>query len=267
MTAVDLASFAEPKRDRWGRPLIVPPGGGKPKAYTRVSTLAKTLDDQSGLMLWKQRQTVKGVVKRADLYALAKSAGDDNRVLGDVVKQAMEAADSSAAANKGTAVHSFCEAVDLGNDIDIPGEYTADIAAYRKATAALDVVMAEKFCVNDRLECAGSFDRLVRLPDGRMVIADIKTGKDAAKYAVATAAQCALYASSVLYNVADDTRADFPAELDRSFGLLIHLPIGAGECHIYKLDLEFGLNFAEVAVEVRDWRKRKPVTLAWSASA
>jgi len=267
MTADVLAQFATPKRDRWGRPLIVPPGGGKAIAYTRVSTLAKTLDDQSGLMLWKQRQTAKGIARRADLYALAKAAGDDTRAMSDVVKQAMDAADSSAAANKGTAVHSFCEAVDLGHDIEIPHEYAADIAAYRKATAALDVVLAEQFVVCDALTAAGSFDRLVRLPDGRSVIADIKTGKDAAKYATATAAQCAVYANSQLYNADTDQRTDLPGDIDRTFGLLIHLPIGAGECHIHKLDLTFGYQWAEVAAEVREWRKTKPATLAWSATA
>ena len=70
--------------------------------------------------------------------------------------------------------------------------------------------MAEKFVVNDYLEAAGSFDRLVELPDGRVVMADIKTGKDAARYAVATAAQVAIYANSMLYAVATDTRTAFP---------------------------------------------------------
>src|SRR5690606_1008152 len=55
------------QRDRWGRPLIVPPGGGDPVAYTRVSTLAKALDDTSNLMAWKQRVTAVGLARRQDL--------------------------------------------------------------------------------------------------------------------------------------------------------------------------------------------------------
>ena len=39
-------------RDRWDRPLIIPPNGEQPVAYTRVSTLAKALDDLSQLMAW-----------------------------------------------------------------------------------------------------------------------------------------------------------------------------------------------------------------------
>ena len=264
---VNLADFATPKRDRYGRPMIVPLDGGKPKAYTRVSTLAKTLDDLNGLMLWKQRQTIMGVAKRADLYTLAKSCGDDKQTLNDIAKQAMDAASSSAAANTGTALHSFTESVDLGHDIDIPAEYANDIEAYRKATAILDVVLAEQFVVCDQLEAAGSFDRLVRLPNGDLVIADIKTGKDAARYATGTAAQMAVYANSVRYGVADNTRTPYPDGVNTSLGLLIHLPAGTGTCAIHKVDLKFGWEYAQVATEVRAWRKFKAAELAWEASA
>ena len=56
----------------------------------------------------------------------------------------------------------------------------------------------------------------MELPDGRMVMADIKTGK--AKTPRATpwpaAAQVAIYANSMLYAVATDTRTAFPDALD-----------------------------------------------------
>ena len=29
------------RRDQWGRYLVVPPGGGRPTGYTRVTTVAK----------------------------------------------------------------------------------------------------------------------------------------------------------------------------------------------------------------------------------
>ena len=35
------------ERDKWDRPLITPPDGGKPVGYTRASTLAKALDTRS----------------------------------------------------------------------------------------------------------------------------------------------------------------------------------------------------------------------------
>src|SRR5690242_11341562 len=57
----------EVPRDRWGRPLIRPLDGGQPEPYTRVSTLAKALDDLNQLMAWKQRKTAEGLIRRPDL--------------------------------------------------------------------------------------------------------------------------------------------------------------------------------------------------------
>ena len=50
-----------------GPPPIIPPDGGEPVAYTRVSTLAKALDDLNNLMAWKARKTAEGLVRRPDL--------------------------------------------------------------------------------------------------------------------------------------------------------------------------------------------------------
>ena len=49
----------------------------------------------------------------------------------------------------------------------------------------------------------------MELPDGRMVMADITSSKTPRRYAVATAAQVAIYANSMLYAVATDTRTAF----------------------------------------------------------
>ncbi len=104
-------------RDRWGRPLITPIGGGKPIGYTRVSTLAKAIDDTEGLTQWKLRQAIIGLTRRSDLISLAASKTDDKATLNRVAKEAMDAADSGAAANTGTALHSFTETADLKGDL------------------------------------------------------------------------------------------------------------------------------------------------------
>jgi hypothetical protein len=44
-----------------------PARGRRAHPYTRVSTLAKALDDLSNLMTWKQRKTAEGLVRRPDL--------------------------------------------------------------------------------------------------------------------------------------------------------------------------------------------------------
>lgn len=244
-------------RDRWGRPLIVPPGGGKAEAYTRVSTLAKALDDMTTLMDWKARMAITGLARRDDLLALARST-DDRKTLNGVVKSALEAAQASRAANIGTAVHSFTEAVDLGDMKieDVPADHRDMVADYR---AALDrhgvqVVSAENFVVNDELKAAGTFDRLV-LWNGRLVIADLKTGNAVKFLATSTALQIATYANSDFYDVDTATRSAMPVDVDT--GLLIHLPQDGAGCQIYTLDLAQGYEMARLAYAVREARKVK----------
>lgn len=64
---------AEQPRDRWGRPLIVPVGGGKPEGYKRTTTFIDVLDDKSNLTDWKTRIVVTGV---AAIEQKAKGEGD-----------------------------------------------------------------------------------------------------------------------------------------------------------------------------------------------
>ena len=96
-------------RDRYGRPLITPADGGKPVAYTRISTLAKALDDGSALANWKCRMTAIGLAKRPDLVSKTLAVADDKKEMGKVVTSAMEAAEADRAANIGTALHKFCD--------------------------------------------------------------------------------------------------------------------------------------------------------------
>jgi len=57
-------------RDRYGRPLVVPPNGGKPVAYTRATTIANSLDDASALTAWKMRMAAIGLTTRPDISTL-----------------------------------------------------------------------------------------------------------------------------------------------------------------------------------------------------
>ena len=67
-------SELEIPRDRWGRPLITPVGGGKPEPYTRVSTLAKTLDDKTALSKWMCRQTAIGLARTIRKQSVMRSS-------------------------------------------------------------------------------------------------------------------------------------------------------------------------------------------------
>ena len=245
-------------RDRFGRPLIVPVDGGKPRPYTRVSTLAKTLDDTFALTKWVARMTAKGIAGRDDLRHLVAST-DDKRSLDDACKAAQEFAGAGAKANLGTALHSFAEAVDTGKPMDaVPGEYRAHIQAYLDATkaAGLKSIACEQFVVNDDLEAAGTFDRLyLRSPEGKLRVGDLKTGGNPKFYALATAIQVATYARGSFYDVASGERKPLP--VDRSIGYLVHVPQDRPEATVYELDLEAGWLYANLAYDVRQARNAK----------
>ncbi len=261
--SITFASDApDVERDRWGRPLIVPADGGTPIPYTRISTLAKTLDSKEGLMEWKQRMVALGIGKRPDLAQLAAvTPADDKRKLRELIDAAMAAAESDKAANTGTVLHSLTEAFDRGTLDNIPDVHYRDLDAYEQATKGLVMRAIEGFVVNDHLQAAGTFDRLVQLPDGRVVIADLKTGQTENKYPHGVVTQCAIYARSHIYDIPTNTRTGYLPDLGVStdVGLLIHLPAGKGECSLYLLDLQVGWMLAQTAVAVRGVYKKMPL--------
>jgi hypothetical protein len=238
------------ERDRYGRPLVIPPGGGKKVSYRRVTTFIDVLDDRYALELWKQRQVAHGLAMRPDLVLKAASAAGDKKTLNEVVKTASEAAGSTQAATVGTALHAITEQIDRGEDALIPPSAQADVDAYRRATEHLTMRMIEVFVVNDDLQVGGTFDRVVEL-DGTLYVADIKTGTidwGAEKIAM----QLALYARSRRYEVRTGQRADL--EVDTTRGLVIHLPAGAGQCELKWADLAIGWSGVQIAKDVWDWR-------------
>lgn len=263
MTAVDnllAAVRPEPKRDRYGRYLITPRAGGKPKPYTRATTWAKTMADQYGLQQWQLRMCALGLGARHDLYArVAATRTDDKDGLNKLVEQAIEAAKASAGANLGTALHEFTERVDLGEEVSPPPPWDADVAAYRTTLAEAGVTVlpdwVERVVVCDGLEVAGTLDRLVEHA-GRVRVADLKTGN--VEYAWGEIAiQLAIYAHATsAYNYATDTHLELPS-IDTDVALVIHLPAGKATCTIFEVDIAAGWEAALLAERVRGWRKRK----------
>lgn len=253
------------ERDRWGRPLIVPVGGGDPVAYVRASTMAKALDDLSGLMAWKQRKTAEGLLIRPDLLtrlagALAVGHADEpatKRAVNRVCSEALEAAGGSTGASTGTGLHALTEALDRGVEpAFVPSDDRPRLDAYRIATRDMVALEAETFVVDDENHVAGSFDRLWLCPDGRVRVGDLKTGKGEADYPLSTAMQMAIYAHGLRYDPDTTERTRLHRDLDVSTGLLVHLPPGGG-CTVIPLDLDRGWYAARVAMAAyacRKWR-------------
>jgi len=263
------------QRDRWGRPLVIPPGGGSPVAYTRASTLAKALDDTSNLTAWKLRTVAVGLARRPDLRARVAGVlasypddpvADGKRDLNGILDAAADAGGGGWAASMGTAWHELTAAVDLGADpwdlVGLDEGVAARLVDYRDATALLDVLAVERFVVVDGLQVAGTLDRLYRLPDGRVVVGDLKTGSSDPAYPLAVAVQVATYAHGVLYDPDTGAREPLHPDLDTTTGLLVHLPQRGKGCRVYVLDLVAGWGAAQAAAVVREVRRLRPPDLA-----
>ena len=254
-------------RDRWQRPLIQPPGGGKAEPYTRCTTYVGALEDTNNLEKWKMRQVAIGLVARPDLLAAVRALHPtyDKSAVNAHCEAALEAAASSAAANVGTALHKLTEADDLGVlDLSILSpEEKQSIYAYRQAMvqAKLTVDQIETFVVHDGLKIGGTFDRTVNSGKRKFVF-DVKTGS--LDYGMGKIAmQLAVYAHSRHYNPETFERTDLDVDLERA--IVCHLPAGTGKCILHWVDIAAGWEAVQLASQVRSWRARKNLSEPFEA--
>jgi hypothetical protein len=260
----------EIERDGWGRPILPDPISRNRRAWTRVTTLANTISDRYALEQWSQRQLVKGFVANEDLLLRAAAAGDDRDELTRVVEAALDAARSSSAADKGTAVHRLTERLDAGEDVTVPRDYAADVEAYTAALREHQIKVLpgwiERFVLNRDLESGGTPDRLVSSPLSDLpMIFDLKTGANAVRYSsVEIAAQLTIYAWASHWW---DGRWHEMPEIDRDIGIVLHLPVGTGQATVYKVDLVKGRQIVRVSSEVRDARKLDNVMVPMEAGS
>jgi hypothetical protein len=258
MTSTITTVAPEIPRDRWGRPLVVPPGGGKRTAYTRCTTFIDCLDDRWALEQWKQRMTAIGIADRPDLLLAVSAHRDDKKQLNGICDQAIEAAKATAAATTGTALHALSELVDRGQDLPVlPDAARADLDAYKTAMEPFEVIDIEQFVVHDGLKVGGTFDRLVRW-NGVTMIADLKTGSSIDYSLGKLAMQLAVYSRGQRYDI--DTGQRTPLDAHQGTGIVIHLPAGQARCDVRFVDLNAGWEGVQLAAQVREWRKRKGFT-------
>lgn len=239
-------------RDRWGRPLIIPRGGGKPIPYKRVTKYVDVIADKYLLTNWHKRQVAVGLSQRDDLRLSALAHLDDKKELDRIAEQAMQYAKSSAAATQGTAFHTLTDIIDRGGDLPagLPDNVIRTLDAFREATSCLKVVAIETKCVLDTHEVAGTPDRIYEY-GGERYIGDTKTGKITFG-AQKIAAQLAVYARSSLYDVATGERTIHEASANR--GIVMDVDLEKCTVDLVWIDLEAGWHSVMVARDV--WRQR-----------
>jgi len=264
VTATDVwdgvAAESKVERDRYGRPLIVPAKGGKAKPYTRVTTIANTLDDRYNLELWGKRQTAIGLMLRPDLLALVAAQQNDKDALNKTVQQAIDASKAGAAANTGTALHALIERTLSGEDLShIPADLRTDVAACVAALErhGFEIVHTEQLVVCEQIEAAGTPDLILKQGD-RYVVGDWKTGAGAVDWGMpGIAIQTGIYTrAETMYDPATRTHTPMPT-MDMTRAYVFHAPAGSGRCDVVEVDVGAGWQAAQLAMSVRAWRQRK----------
>lgn len=231
--------------------------------WTRATTFAKSISDTYVLDQWGNRMVAKGIALRPDLRALAAATPlTDRDTLNRIAEDAKQAAGSKVRANLGTAMHTFTESVDRGEEVNATPEEAQDLRAYRSALADAGVVVLSDYIemtvVEPTFNIAGTFDRIVQ-HNGELVIGDLKTGRDLSYGWGEIAVQLAIYArASHIYVWSKDGGHFVPMpKVSQTRALVFHLPVGEAECVVYEVDIQQGWEAADLCARVREWRKTK----------
>ena len=238
-----------------GRYRLPPPDGGKERAWTRMSTLAKTLDDTSGLEIWRNRCIAAGFHTRRDLLDAIDPA--DKASLTAAANAAALHGGDKLRADLGTAMHTALEHLALDTGTMPPEPWADDALAIADAIAAAGLTFPPEYVeatlVNPQLEAAGRTDLVARGPWGdELRICDLKTGSDINRSLVTYAAQLAGYATST-HRWTGDSYAPFTG-IDQGVGIIIHAPLGTGTCTIHEVDLTAGAEIVALCATVRKRR-------------
>lgn len=255
------------ERGRWGWYKLLDPDTMEAMTVRRASSFGKVLGDRTALEKWGERNAVVGMSLRPDLFSLVhgKDIRRDSSELNALVDEAKKVAGSNRSANLGTAIHGYCEQVDCGRWTlnDVPEQHRPDVAAYQKRLSEAGIKpipqLIERITYVDGLEVAGKFDRIFELPDGSLVIGDLKTGSVEYSW-MEIGIQLALYSRGVNTSGVWDKRKRLwnrNAPVREDIAIVMHLPVGKAECTLYTVDIDQGWRDAELCYEIYNARKVK----------
>jgi hypothetical protein len=279
VTSIDIEELDDEHEQRHdfrranGAPLVSDPADpSKTLRYSRPSSYAKCLDDEEALVNWRIWKAMEGVAGSRALQTQIAATKDDDRVEKKALRdKALDKGSANERADEGTGLHALTARAEDTSDVefDPPEQFTEDLGAYLTALDDFGLVseMVEVHMVNDEFRAAGTADRIFRLtkrlkaPDGSflepgtLVLGDLKTGKKLDFGLPNYAAQLALYAQGVLYDIVTERRLPTPP-IDPNWSLLIHLPVRTGRCDVLWCSIETGTYGAWLAHEVKAWRNK-----------
>lgn len=271
----------EVERDGYGRYLLPnPEEPGRNKSYTRTTTLSKAISDTYNLDQWGKRMVVQGLAIEPTLLDTIDLTQDDRSLRDDLTRvqeAATEASGAHVARERGTQLHYMTEAVDGGHLAldDVPGEYIREVRAYREAMAKAGITivpeMIERILLNVTANVAGTADRQhVIMPNGKRLVADVKTGRDLSYGWPEICMQLAIYnhADAMLAYADDGTPYwDGVPEVEQNVALVMHVPVDQAKCTLWLVDTAAGWAAVELAHEVRAYRSRRNLAVFLDAKA
>lgn len=277
-----------------GRYRLPHPVTGAEQSWTRATTHAELPEDSYALTRWQMRQLVRGLRLRTDLLRLIEGwpADPTDAECDEVIGTAHEVAGNDARANLGTAAHGVLQRVDEAwHERDAEGarrvgQLDAFLAAAGVPEWALQLArsyvvelcrhglspvpgMVERRVINVDLGCAGTLDNLYREADGTLALGDKKTGRVDGYTERKFAVQLAVYlgASHMLHADGAGTHEMAALNLRRDYAVLVHVDPEAGACSVYRVDMRRGQLGANVAADVREWRRQRHLLLPYVAPA
>jgi len=255
------------KYDGKNRYLIPDPDDpDKTLAWTRATNLAKVMAETEALQRWAERMVAYGLASRQDLIVQAQgvtdpTSYDSRKALDRIAKAAKEAAGAWKRADQGTSLHSLTERVDLGDlaPADVPDPWGPLVRSYASAMKSKGVKIlpeyVERTVIVKRFRVAGTFDRIVEMPNGQLWIADLKTGRTLDWSWGEIAIQLALYANAdAIYDFEAEKFLPMP-EVNQTQALIMHVPVEGTGCSLHRVNIEHGWSAAVMSEQVRNWRK------------
>jgi hypothetical protein len=244
---------------------------GKNERYSRPSSFAKPLDDESALVNWKIDRAAVGVAYDKALQAeYVAVASDDREQLGKLREKAIAAGRGAERADIGTALHAMsCRWEQKEEGFAPPEPYFSSLCAYTNELQrlGLESLRYEFHTVNREYRCAGTADRLYEttmplvtpegdvLPVGTLLVGDLKTGGKLEFSKPGYAVQLALYAFGEFYDVVQDEFLATPP-INQRWAIIVHMPADEpGACEFLWCDLEVGRWGCYLVQQVKLWRK------------
>lgn len=285
--ALPTPIITEPRRDRWGRYLVVGPDGGKPIGYRRVTTVAKTLDSSDSLIPWASCATMVGALRRPGLMARWQSlvathpdpwysSEDSKKEAKRLVEECKVAGGSSDRADMGVALHSIVELIGKTGQspVGLQPAMAADIDAWQQmlANTGISVATLEPIVVLDAHTVAGKPDMAETIVPGfdDPLIGDLKTGSDLTYAWRSIVVQLAAYAhADNIYEQGEaadgsqDRRLPMPP-VSQQHAIVFHLPAGQAICTPYIIDIAVGWTKFQQSLAVDAWRKQKNLAVPLS---